>query len=305
MFASSPDEIGGKTVLITGGTAGIGFHTARTLATRGAQVIITGREEAPGQHAAEMIDQCGNQPVTFIKVDHSTVGGSQHLADRIRGSFSGLDVLINNVGGVFNTRRETADGYEATLAMDFVGAFALTTELLPLLRANAPARCINVVSAGFKMCKSDPFEDVQSSREYVAGDAYARAKLLNLMASLALADRVADDGITVNAVHPGMSWTQMTQSMTAQTVPVLRYAWPILRLVQRLGSPDRAGRRVATLASSALVSRYTGRYFERGLTPKRLSARELDVANQHRAWQLAAELVAAAPTGRRLTVPPG
>lgn len=134
--------------------------------------------------------------------------------------------------------------------MNFVGPFALTAELLPLLRAGRPSRCVNVVSAGFKLWKTDPFADVQSSQRFVSGDAYARAKLLNVLAGLAWARRLAADQVSVNLVHPGLSWTQMTQSMTAQTMPSWRLIWPVLRLLQRRGSPAKAGRRVAYVASS-------------------------------------------------------
>jgi NAD(P)-dependent dehydrogenase (short-subunit alcohol dehydrogenase family) len=197
------------------------------------------------------------------------------------------------VGGLYDTRRETTDGYEATLAMNFLGPFALTTQLLPVLREHAPARCVFVVSAGFKMYRRDPFDDVQSTRDYVAADAYNRAKLLNLLAGLALAERLAADRITVTAVHPGVAWTRMTRSMTPRTMPLFRYIWPIVRLAQRHGSPQKAGQRVAHLASSAQLAGFTGAYFEAGSVPKKLSPRELNVDNQQRAWRLATDLIAA------------
>jgi NAD(P)-dependent dehydrogenase (short-subunit alcohol dehydrogenase family) len=290
----------GRTVLVTGGTGGIGYQTARVLARWGAQVIITGRQVDAGERAAATIRRdSGLELVRFLQADHATVGGNQQLADQVRAAFPTLDVLVNNVGGLYQTRWETADGYEATLAMNFVGPFALTGELLPLLQANAPARCINVVSAGFKMWKPDPFQDVQSTTHYVSGDAYAHTKLLNVLFSLALAKRLPAEQVTVNLVHPGMSWTPMTQSMTSQTIPSLRLVWPLLRLLQRRRSPEKAGQRVAFLASSPQVSSYTGQYFEGKPTPKRLSARELDPEYQERAWQLGAELVAGAGTRHR------
>ena len=92
--------------------------------------------------------------MSFLPADHATVGGNQRVAEEVRAAVSGLDVLVNNVGGLHQSRRETTDGYEATLAMNFVGPFALTRELLPLLQARAPARCINVVSAAFKTVKA-------------------------------------------------------------------------------------------------------------------------------------------------------
>jgi NAD(P)-dependent dehydrogenase (short-subunit alcohol dehydrogenase family) len=289
----------GWTVLVTGGTGGIGYQTARALARHGARMLITGREARPGEEAAATIRRkSGHDQVKFLQADHATVGGNQRLAEQIRAEVSGLDVLVNNVGGLYQSRWETADGYEATLAMNFIGPFALTGELLPLLQANAPARCVNVVSAGFKMWKPDPFQDLQSTQRYVSGDVYAHTKLLNLLASLALARRLPAEQVTINLIHPGMAWTSMTQSMTSETMPAFRLVWPLLRLVQRRGSPEKAGQHVAEVASAPELTGHTGQYFEAKPTPKRLSARELDPELQERAWQLAAELVAGAPTSR-------
>ena len=300
MSNSERGPMRGRTVLVTGGTGGIGYQTARALAQRGARVLITGRQAEAGEETAAAIRRDnGHDQVRFLQADHATVGGNQELADHVRGEVSRLDVLVNNVGGLYQTRWETADGYEATLAMNLVGPFALTNELLPLLQAGAPARCVNVVSAGFRMWKPDPFQDLQSTQRYVSGDVYAHAKLLNVLASLALARRLPAEQVTVNLVHPGMAWTQMTQSMTSRTIPAFRLAWPLLRAVQRLRSPEKAGQQVAVVASAPQLGGHTGQYFEAKPTPKRLPARELDPELQERAWQLAAELVAGAPTSRR------
>jgi retinol dehydrogenase-14 len=286
-----------RTALVTGATAGIGFQTARALAGPDTRLIITGRDRLRGCHAAEAISAETGSPVRFLPADHGTVGGNQDLADRVAATVPRLDVLVNNVGGLYDTRWETADGYEATLAMNFVGSVALTLRLLPLLRAGTPARCVNVVSAGFTMYQRDPFDDLQSTRGYVPADAYAHAKLLNVFAALALADQVAADGITVNAVHPGMAWTDMTRSMTSRTMPSVRYVWPLLRLVQRHRSPVTAGRRVAALAAADAMAGHTGGYYEKGLSPRRLSSRERDVDNRQRAWRLATDLISGARTG--------
>jgi NAD(P)-dependent dehydrogenase (short-subunit alcohol dehydrogenase family) len=284
-----------RTILITGGTGGIGYQTARALARRGAQVIITGRDVAAGEHAAAAIRrESGQQLVSFLQADHATVAGNRLLAEQVRLGFPGLNVLVNNVGGLYGRRWETADGLEATLAMNFVGPFTLTYELLPLLQANAPARCVNVVSAAFKMCKGDPFHDLQSTQRFVSGDAYARAKLLNVLFSLALAKWISAEQVTVNLIHPGMAWTQMTQSMTSQTIPSFRFMWPLLRLLQRSRSPEQAGQRVAALVASPLAGILTGQYFEAKATPKRLSGQEMEPEYQRRAWQLGLGLLAEA-----------
>jgi NAD(P)-dependent dehydrogenase (short-subunit alcohol dehydrogenase family) len=117
--------------------------------------------------------------------------------------------------------------------------------------------------------------------------------------SLALARRVPAEEVTVTLVHPGMSWTSMTQSMTSERIPALRLVWPLVRLVQRSRSPGQAGRRVAALVASPLAASPTGAYFEAKPTPRRLSARELDPQLQERAWQLGCQLVAEARTRSR------
>lgn len=292
----TPWDIRGRTVLITGGTGGIGYATAQNLVRRGAHVIITGRDTDRGHEAAAELARDASASVTFLQADHATVGGNQRLARDVRAHTSDLDVLVNNVGGLTDTRQMTADGYEWTLAMNFVGPYTLTAQLLPLLRASAPARCVNVVSAAFKMYKRDPFEDVQATRSFVGGDVYAHTKLLNVLFGLALARRLADEQITVTLVHPGVTWTRMTQSQTVQATPSWRWVWPLVRLIQRHGSPDKAAGRVAYLASAIEAGAHTGAYFERGPRPRRLSARELDPATQQQAWQLGAQLLDRAPT---------
>jgi hypothetical protein len=100
----------------------------------------------------------------------------------------------------------------------------------------------------------------------VSGDVYAHAKLLNVLSSLALAWRLPPEQVTVNLVHPGMAWTP-TQSMTSETIPAFRLVWPLLRAGQRRRSPERAGQRVALVASARQLSGHTGQYFEAKPTP--------------------------------------
>jgi len=143
-----------KIVLVTGATSGIGFHTARDLAARGASVLITGRDRGRGTDAARAIAAAaGHARVEFIQADHSTVGVNSQLGQAVTGRLGTLglaprlDVLVNNVGGIFATRTVTADGYEATLAVNFLAPVAGTYSLLPLLRASGSSRCVNVTSS--------------------------------------------------------------------------------------------------------------------------------------------------------------
>jgi NAD(P)-dependent dehydrogenase (short-subunit alcohol dehydrogenase family) len=288
----------GKAVLVTGATSGIGLHTARTLASMGAQVLITGRDEARGRAAVDQLRlEAGYDRVAFLAVDHSTIGANRDLAERVLERAGRLDVLVNNVGTIHARRRQTADGYEATLATNFLGPFVLTDVLMPLLLESAPARVVNVVSSAYSMWKRDPLEDLAAKERYVGIEAYSHSKLLNLLWTFALARRLEGSGVVANAANPGMAWTDQTKAMTPQTVPGWRLIWPLVRLMQRRASPEAAAKSSVYLASSEEVLSVSGSYFESNAKPKRPTEIALDVGNQERVWDLAKTLVARAPTG--------
>ncbi len=290
-------DMEGKTVLVTGATAGIGFYTAQALASKGARVLVTGRNEKRGREAvAGLRLRAGHANIHFFATDHSTVGGNRDLAERVSKRFDHLDVLINNVGKSPSSRRqETEDGYEATLATNFLGPFVLTDGLLPLLRESAPARIVNVVSSAHAMWKRDPFEDLYADERYVGIEAYARAKLLNLLWTFALARKLEGSGVVANATNPGMAWTPGTQALTPEAVPQWRWFWPLVRFVRRRASAEAASESSVFLASSEDIAGVTGAYFESNAKPGRPSALALDVGNQERAWALAETLAQRAP----------
>jgi NAD(P)-dependent dehydrogenase (short-subunit alcohol dehydrogenase family) len=294
-------ELKGRVALVTGATSGIGFHTAAGLAGLGATVYVTGRDAPRGQAAEQQLRAAaGHGRVHFLRADAATVGGNQDLARRLVAQTDRLHILVNNVGGTANDRRETADGYEATLATIVVGPFALTQALLPVLRASAPARIVNVASMSHRMWRGDPFADLQSRQGYLTWRAYARAKLLNVLWTLALARRLEGSGVVANAADPGGAWTSMTQSLNPRGMPGwMRLAWPVLRLLQRRGSPAEAARSSIFLASAPEAASLNGTYIGSDARPARPAAAALDRAYQDRTWELAARLAAAAPTGVR------
>ncbi|HEU0296145.1 MAG TPA: SDR family NAD(P)-dependent oxidoreductase [Anaerolineales bacterium] len=299
-------QLDGKTALVTGGTAGIGFYTAHALARMGAVVYVTGRDLGRGQEAErQMRAAAGHANVHFVQADASTIGGNQELARHILAQTDQLHILVNNVGGLYNDRWETDDGYEATLAMNFVGPFALTEALLPILRQSAPARIVNVTSAGYTMWKGDLFTDIQSCETYSGFDAYNRSKYLNLLWSLALARRLKGSGIVVNAIHPGTAWTPMTQSNQLRLLPAnMRLFWPVFRLLQRTGSPEKVARTSIYLASAPEAATMTGQYFESSTRPKGLNPELLDQVRQERTWDLGISLVHNARTAIPLEAEP-
>ena len=294
----NPKLLDGKTALVTGGTSGIGYYTALALASLGSVVYITGRDPRRGQNAqSEIRTAAGHGGIHFIYADASTVGGNKKLADCIVADSNQLHILVNNVGGMYNDRWVTADSYEATLAMNFVGPFALTEALLPLLYQSAPARIVNVSSAGYMMWKGDLFADLQSHNAYNATNAYSRSKYLNLLWSLALARRLEGSGIVVNALHPGTAWTTLTKNSKPRSFPPgLRPFWPVLRLMQRIGSPEKVAHASIYLASAPEAAKFNGQYFESSTRPKELLSDVIDLEKQEKAWALGASLVHAAQT---------
>jgi NAD(P)-dependent dehydrogenase (short-subunit alcohol dehydrogenase family) len=289
--------LAGRTALITGGTDGIGLHTARGLAVMGASVIVTGRDPQRGADAVARIQEdSGHGRVSFLQADHASVGANQDLARQLRGSLEHLDILVNNVGRVFPTRQETADGYEATLALCFIGSAALTDGLLPLLTATPGARVVNMSSSAYKMWYHPPFEDIQSERGYIGIQAHAHAKLLNLIWTFALAKQLKPEGVRVNATNPGAAWTPGTAQLTPQAVPAWKYVWPLVRFFQRRGSPAKAARSPLWLATSRDAAELTGTYVETR-KPRRPKA-AADPGNQRQAAELAHTLISQAPTAR-------
>ena len=122
--------------------------------------------------------------------------------------FDHLDVLVNNVGGIFPKRLVSEDGYEMSLAVNFLAPFVVTETLLPLLIARpSAARCVNVVSSSFQMTKGDPFADIQAEKDYVGIYVHARAKLFTLLWSIGLSERAPGGQLIATAVNPGMAWT--------------------------------------------------------------------------------------------------
>jgi NAD(P)-dependent dehydrogenase (short-subunit alcohol dehydrogenase family) len=274
---------------VTGATSGIGFSTARRLAAQGATVLVTGRDPRRGSEAAnELRRAAGHERVEFIRVDHATVAANLELAEELQSRLDRLDVLVNNVGGLVPSRVTTGDGYELTLALNFVAPFVLTRSLLPLMLASDPARLINVISSAFTMAKGDPLDDPQSEQTYAPLRVLARAKLLALVWTAALADQQRGSRLSAVAVNPGMAWTPGTQALTPDAVPAWRYVWPIVRFFQRRADPDHAAASCTALVI-APASDLAGRYFD-GRKPHPLPGRVLDPDLRERVLRLGQDL---------------
>ena len=192
----------GRTVLVTGGTGGIGRATALGLATMGAHVAITGRDRARTEDAARAIRAAGGQVHAFV-ADLSSQVEVRRLADEVLQRLARIDVLVNNVGGYWNTRHITADGIERTFAVNHLAPFLLSSLLLDRLQQSAPARVVTVASNAQALGEID-FDDLQGERVYSGARAYNQSKLANVLFTYELARRLRGTSVTANVLHPGL-----------------------------------------------------------------------------------------------------
>jgi NAD(P)-dependent dehydrogenase (short-subunit alcohol dehydrogenase family) len=272
-----------KSCLVTGGTAGIGFVTARELVRGGASVTIVGRDLARGEAAVAAIRAAtGSDAVDFVATDLSNQSQLRTFAQAFHERRPRLDTLVNNAGGLFGRRQLSADGVEMTLALNHLNYFLLTHLLLPSLLAAAPARIVNVASEAHRGVMLD-FDDLQGEMRYNGLVAYKRSKLANLMFTYELSRRLAGRGVTVNALHPGFTATDI--GVRYDYVPGL--LWWLFKLAAV--SPERGASTSIYLASAPEVAEISGRYFV-DCRPARSSAASHDREAAQRLWDASANL---------------
>jgi NAD(P)-dependent dehydrogenase (short-subunit alcohol dehydrogenase family) len=192
-----------KRIIITGPTSGIGKEIASRLAAEGAELILASRDLQRGEQTAEEISQqaAAAEPAV-IPVDTSRPASIREFAREVERRYDHLDVLVNNAGVLSPERKTTADGVELTLATNVIGYYLMTQELLGILRTGAPARVVNVAST---FAGNLDLDDLQfQSRPYDGMQAYAQSKACDRMLTWAFARRLADSGVTVNAIAPGL-----------------------------------------------------------------------------------------------------
>ena len=206
-----------RTVLVTGATDGLGRALARAVAEAGATVLLHGRDPGRGEQAlAEVRDANPTGDHDLYLADLASLRATRELADRVADDHDRLHVLVNNAGVGFHPggdtrRQESADGHELHLAVNYLAPVLLTRRLAPLLARSAPARVVQVASAGQAPVDLD---DLEFTHGYDGVDAYRRSKLALVMATIDQAAELADDGVTVNALHPAtyMDTTMVTEA---------------------------------------------------------------------------------------------
>jgi retinol dehydrogenase-14 len=285
MIDSGSGPIVGKTVLVTGGTGGIGRATAEGLARLGARVGIVGRDlQRARSVAADLAAASGNPAIDAYAADMSAQAEVRRLASHVLTACPQLDVLVNNVGGFWATRHETVDGLEHTFAVNHLAPFLLTELLLDRLKASAPARIVTVSSGAQAMGRID-FDDLQAERSYAGSRAYNQSKLANVMFTYELARRIEGSGVTATVLHPGVVRTAFGAEDPA---PWHRVLLPLVRPFLR--SPRRGAATSIYLASSPAVDGVTGTYFANG-KPAKSNRSSYDTTAAARLWRISEQLV--------------
>ena len=278
-------DMTGKTVLVTGGTFGIGKATATGLAALGARVAITGRDRGRAEAAAvEIQTVSGNPAVDVFAADMSAQSEVRRLAAEVLEAYPRLDVLVNNVGGFWAHRHVTADSLEHTFALNHLAPFLLTNLLAERLKTSAPARIITVSSGAQAMGRIN-FDDLQGERRYAGQRAYNQSKLANVMFTYELARRLAGTGVTATVLHPGVVNTAFAAEDSST---LFRWTLPLIRPLMK--TPAKGAATSIYLASAPEIQGVTGRYYV-NRKPKTSNKSSYDTAAAARLWQVSANLV--------------
>ncbi len=225
-----------KVVLITGATDGIGKQVASQLADLGARVFIHGRNAEKAELVRqEIIQATSNTQVETLIADFQSLEQVRQMAEELKSKIDRLDVLINNAGVFMGKRRLSVDGFEMTFAVNYLAPFLLTHLVKDLLVKAAPARIITLSSSGHKLVYLN-LRNLQGERFYWGWVAYCRSKLLNMIFTIELSQRLDGSGVVINAVHPGVIKTNILKSARiSSNLSVQEGAQPIVRLAS---APD-------------------------------------------------------------------
>ena len=280
----------GKTVVVTGGTSGIGEVAALTLARAGARIVLVARNAKRAETTLRRLRaQAPGLDHALHIADLSRLFEMKRVGADIATAEPRIDVLINNAGAMFDRLHETEDGFERTFATNHIAYFVLTEALRERLEASAPSRIVNTASDAHRGAKLD-WSDLQSKKRYSGFQAYCRSKLYNILFTRELARRLEGTGVTANCLHPGFVATRFGD----ETGGLMRLGARIAKALFAI-SPEKGAETIVHLASSPEVAGVTGRYFAKSkpATPTFIAQ---DEAAARRLWDITATLTGAPPS---------
>jgi NAD(P)-dependent dehydrogenase (short-subunit alcohol dehydrogenase family) len=277
-------SLAGKNALVTGPTSGIGRGTALALAAAGAKLILVARNPDKCADVAKEIVEAGGEPPVSIIADLSLLGETKRAADEILATGLPIHILVNNAGLVNQRRKVTPEGLEQTMAVNYFAPFALTLKLLPSLMRAPRARIVNVTSNSYAIGRLN-FDDLGFERFYWPLGPYSASKLGNIYFTRELARRLWGADVTVNAVHPGLIFTNL--GLGNNPGPAKKLLGPIWGLFSRDESEGHRGPVYAATAPE--LEGVTGEYIAdcRVAKLKRVGLRD---APAKRLWDVSEEI---------------
>ncbi len=263
-----------KTFFVSGSTDGIGKQTALSLSGNDSLVIVHGRSESKcRQTFDEILSQKPEAEVEFVTADLSLMKNVRSLADELKHRYNHLDVLVNNAGVFMNHREMTSEGFEMTFAVNHLAPFLLTNELIPLLKTAPASRIVTVSSIAHRNGSID-LADLNSERSFSGYSVYASSKLMNVMFTIELAERLTGTGITANCLHPGVVGTKLLKTG--------------FNGMNGSDSLEAGAETSVYLSSSHDVDGVTGKYFVRKrISP--VSAAANDESMRKQLWEMSEE----------------
>ena len=268
-------KMDGKTVLITGSTDGVGRYVATRLAAAGAKVLVHGRDAARAKMLMDEIKRAGGVEPAFYQADLSSLAETRRLAEAVLADHGRLDVFISNAGiGSQNegpARQTSKDGHELRFAVNYLAGFLLARLLLPLLKASAPSRIVNVASLGQHPID---FDDVMIASGYSGSRAYAQSKLSQIMFTIDLAEELKGSGVTVNSLHPA-TYMNTTMVRAGGITPI--------------STVEQGGEAILHLVTGDDVANKSGLFFN-GMHEARANPQAYDAAARKRLRTLSLEL---------------
>jgi NAD(P)-dependent dehydrogenase (short-subunit alcohol dehydrogenase family) len=294
-------DLSGRTAVVTGASSGIGVETVRELARCGARTVLAVRDVAAGRSAAdEVVATTGNSAVRVAELDLADPASIRRFLDAWTGP---VDILVDNAGVMGTPLMRTAAGWEMQFGTNHVGHFLLATGLHGALAAGDGGRVVVVSSSGHRRSPV-VFDDVQfERREYEPWSAYGQSKTANILFAVEAGRRWADDGITVNALHPGAIRTNLQRwvdrDVSQREVNAARRANLVFKTVEQGAATS------ALLAGSPTVTGVSGIYFEdcNGALPAEpgdaqgIHPHAVDPDAAARLWRYTADLVGRSTCG--------
>lgn len=220
-------DLDGKLALVTGGSGGLGAETARALASKGARVVITARNAAKGEEAAQGIREAtGNDGVEVEELELGSLASIRAFAERFLARHDALQIQVNNAGVMACPYEKTSDGFELQFGTNHLGHFLTTGLLAPALLKGARARVVCVSSRGHQMSPV-VFDDLHFERRpYEKWAAYGQSKTANVLLAVELERRLGARGVHANALHPGVIATELSRHMVPEDYERLRSRAP-------------------------------------------------------------------------------